>query len=266
MKKTNDTQKLVVKQVKPKCYICGRSGKIYALISLVGIFVCGAMLGWFQSNYVNKKNAVEPVKNIVVEHEGEKLTPCQVREEALLRRIVEFNHYENARTYAMLVKIGCPENVEKYTELAINEKQISDAESALDNNGTDYTVQPNDAPCLVIEKNLLKHGLKNDCEYKGDAYECYANNAQVYAQAAKEGCPEHAEFYKQRALEQIQISDGIRPQNLYRNAYEGQTVSIVNAYNALQMKEQAKKYLKKIEKLVGPGVDFIMEIQRTIEE
>ena len=32
------------------------------------------------------------------------------------------------------------------------------------------------------------------------------------------------------------------------------------------MQNEAKKYIKKVEKLVNPGVDFIMELQRVIEE
>ncbi len=252
-----------VKKVTPKCYICSRTSKISALIGLVGIFACGAMVGWFQANSVNKKTVTAPA----TETTTAKPTLCQIREDALLGRIGP-DHFENARTYAMLVKVGCPENADKYTQASINEKQISDAQNTLDKRGADYTIQPNDAPCLVIEKNLLSNNLINECEHRGEPYECYANNAAVYAQVAEEGCPEHAEFYKQRALEQIQISDGVRSQNVHPGGYafESQTRSIVNAYNSLKMKEEARKYLKKVEKLVGPGVDFIMEIQRVIDE
>ena len=40
----------------------------------------------------------------------------------------------------------------------------------------------------------------------------------------------------------------------------------VDTYKKLQMQNEAKKYLNKVEKLVNPGIDFIMELQRVIEE
>lgn len=246
-----------VKKVTPKCYICSRTSKISALIGLVGIFACGAMVGWFQANSVNKKTVTAPA----TETTTAKPTLCQIREDALLGRIGS-DHFENARTYAMLVKVGCPENADKYTQASINEKQISDAENALNGRSEDSDIQPNDAACIVIEKNL-KRRLNKECQYSGPASECYANNARVYAKIAEQGCPEHSEFYKQRALEQIQISDGVSEEG-FVSKYQARTV--VDAYNALKMKAEAKKYLKKVEKLVGPGVDFIMEIQRVIDE
>ena len=71
-------------------------------------------------------------------------------------------------------------------------------------------------------------------------------------------------MYKSKALAELEIVDGLRGDNEFIDDDEVRTT--VNTYKKLQMQNEARRYIKKAEKLINPGVDFIMELQRVIEE
>ena len=113
-------------------------------------------------------------------------------------------------------------------------------------------------PCQVIETTLLQY--VNSC----DAPDCHLNNAEIYSKIVEDGCVENRNKYGQMALDELQIADGVRIDET--NVNENEIRATVNTYKKLQMQNEAKKYLNKVEKLVNPGIDFIMELQRVIEE
>ena len=71
-------------------------------------------------------------------------------------------------------------------------------------------------------------------------------------------------FNTQKALNEIQIAEGVRVRD--GELSESEVKNTVNTYKKLQMQNEARKYIQKAEKLINPGVDFIMELQRVIEE
>lgn len=245
------------KIVNEKVYTYSRRQRILAWVALIGIFICGMMAGAF---IWQAKTVYTPDSAVQTELSG-----CQMRENALLAQL-NYNindadlrwattaHRHNADIYDRLAKWSCDENTDKY-------KEMRDAEFAtfevlrkiFDENIVD------DSPCAVIERNLLSN-IQN-C---GDSPNCHLENAEIYSKMAEDGCTENRQKYAQKALDELKIADGVRVNDA--NIDTSEIRSTINTYKKLQMQNEAKKYLNKVEKMVNPGIDFILELQRIIEE
>ena len=239
------------------CYICSRKQKIFAWIALIGIFLCGMMTGVSMWGYKHAHTADSGVYSV-------KMLPCEMREKALLANLSQDIddtwpdaanfHKRNADIYDNLVRAGCDENKEKYKELRDAEFSVYDV---LRHNG-EYLRAVQGQPCQVIESTLL--GYINDCPESN----CHLHNAEIYSKLVEDGCPENQQKYAKKALDELQIAEGVRVEE--NDVNKNEMRSTVNTYKKLQMQNEAKNYIKKVEKLVDPGVDFIMELQRVIEE
>lgn len=249
------------------CFLCSRKHKIIAWAALIGIFICGMMVGVSLWGYKHAHTAdskqnglVEYVKQAV--EPKEKLTPCEMREKALMANLVNDiddsrydaadSHKWNASVYEKLVIGGCPENREKNKELAQAEMSVF------------YVLNRDEVntgePCKVIESTLMRE-IITDC---GNNTECHLNNAEIYSKMVEDGCKENQGKYGRKALDELQIADGVRIHD--SDVRQDEIRAKVNTYKKLQMQNEARKYINKVEKLVNPGVDFIMELQRVIEE
>ena len=245
------------KIVKEKVYTYSRRQRILAWLVLIGIFVCGMMAGAF---IWQTKTAYTPDSAVQAESSA-----CQMRENALLAQVnygiddadlrwATNAHRHNADIYDRLAKWGCNENIEKYKEMRDAEFATFDVLRKIwDENIVD------DSPCAIIEKNLLSN--IQPCE---DSPRCHLENAEIYSKMAEDGCTENRQKYAQKALDELKIADGVRVNDTNINTSEIR--STVNTYKKLQMQNEAKKYINKVEKLVNPGIDFILELQRVIEE
>ena len=232
--------------------------QVLSWLALCGIFVCGVMAGAFIWESKTRYTAESDVqKNLV---------SCEMREKALLANlnanIDDSNfmyaanaHKHNADIYDNLVSHGCQEHSTKYKELRDAEYQTFDVLRRL---GNDYT---DTRPCVIIEKTLLANNIIDEC---GDSSDCHLHNAAVYSKIVEDGCEEFKQKYSQKALDELQIAEGVRIDDT--NVGNSEMRTTVNTYKKLQMQNEARKYIKKMEKLVNPGVDFIMELQRVIEE
>lgn len=259
------------------CFLCTRSQRIWAAFALGGLFLCGMMVGfsiWGDSNRLGRNAEVAQVRKGGLRRIHDILqkrkNSCEMREEALLQRVnigeqlSEGDHHENARIYALLVSQGCQENQEKFRELAIDEESVASALRAT------YVSEPIRA-CETIEQTLLErvrdceynHGSRNGADVNVLKNECYTRNAEIYISLMEKGCPENAQNYKQMAYNQLQIADGVVADS---GIDENVVRERVDVYKKLQMRNEAKKYLQKAERLINPGVDFIMELQHIIEE
>ena len=223
---------------------------------LIGIFICGVMVGAI--HWGNKPvNTADSGVQIEID-------ACQMREKALLTNLnTDINdssewaaeaHKHNADIYDRLSKWGCHENSDKYKEMREAEFATFDVLNKIWNENF-----VDDAPCAVIERSLLSN--IHNC---GDSPNCHLDKAEVYSKIAEDGCAENRQKYAQKALDELQIAEGVRIDE--REIGNNEIRTTVNTYKKLQMQNEAKKYLNKVEKLVNPGIDFILELQRVIEE
>ena len=258
------------------CYICSRKQKIWAWILLFGIFGCGVMTGLSPIGHkitntpdsTVKSESSEP-ENVVEIVDPEPQTPCQINEKVLKTRLVRniddnnpnaFNaHQNNMLIYKRLFNTGCLENRDYFSEMASNERIYMDALTGIQKKNNESV----ERPCREIESALSRR-IISGCDTNQYVSECHLNNAEVYSKLAEDGCEENVELYRKNALDELQIADGVRINASDVNPREVR--STINTYKKLQMQNEARRYLNKVEKMLDPGIEFIMELQKVIEE
>lgn len=239
-------------EVKNNCYVCTQGHKILAWAVLVGIFLCGMMTGVSLWGY---KHVYAPESGVykVSDNLKNKQT-CEEIEEKLLGYISDDDYAQNLKIYNVLSVRGCEENRAYFTDMAVREHMLLNTMDEV------FNETVTERPCQVIERQLSAQLSMGDSVNSW----LHSRNAKIYSQMAEDGCAENAKKYKQLALNELQIAEGIRVDE--NDIDQSEMLTTVNTYKKLQMQNEAKKYIKKVEKLVDPGIDFIMELQRVIEE
>ena len=233
-----------------------RRKKVLMWFVFIGIFVCGMMAGAFMWQNKNMRAANSNVNN-----ENEPVDSCVLLRDILLERISDDNgswnpvevHENNAKIYDRIVAVGCEQDAAVYKEKAALERRIAENLRIVDENVDD------ESPCMVIEKTLLRR-VNPNCSNSW----CYLDNAEIYSKMAEDGCPGNKDINKRKALDELQIAEGVRVND--EDIEQGEIRSAINTYKKLQMQNEAKKYLNKVEKMINPGIDFILELQKIIEE
>ena len=93
--------------------------------------------------------------------------------------------------------------------------------------------------------------------------ESHIENAKIYANLSERGCPENSEKYKLLAKQELEIARALYDDNM-ENKYE--SVEIVETYKRLQMQAEAERMIEKAKKLTNPAIDFIIQLEKIIEE
>lgn len=284
----------------------GRAHKFWGIVALAGLFACGLMVGMGinknktdiqeigmtasqcdnlamelinaarcvadscitrirELNEVYTKNCVG--RTVMMEQvESEKTTSqvqdntdkktCEVIENLLESRLFlkesdNINiHINNVDVYENLVANGCPENTEKYKELIARENAII---AALQSAGQ----RENSKTCQEIEQVLS--GM---IDMFPRSAEQYINNAQIYANLSERGCPENSQHFVELAAKELEIARALRDDEFN----ESETVEVVQTYKRLEMKQVAKEVLDKVQKLTDPAIDFILQMEKIINE
>ena len=122
--------------------------------------------------------------------------------------------------------------------------------------------------CKRIEKvwldrlNELEFQADNEVDSEHDA-QFYINRAKIYANLADRGCAENVDVYKELAKKDLDIARALNHDSLddRREATE-----MVETYKRLQMQAEATKMIEKAKKLTNPAIDFIIQLEKIIEE
>ena len=96
--------------------------------------------------------------------------------------------------------------------------------------------------------------------------EDHINNAQIYANLSERGCPENSEKYKQLAKQELEIARAINDDSMKEGYEQDESVQIVETYKRLQMQQEAERMIEKAKKLTNPAIDFIIQLEKIIEE
>ncbi len=125
--------------------------------------------------------------------------------------------------------------------------------------------KPKENICIRIEKVWLDRlaEIQNIELIRDDDAQFYINRAKIYANLADRGCPENAEIYKELAKKDLEIARDLNHDSLddRREATE-----MVETYKRLQMQAEATKMIEKAKKLTNPAIDFIIQLEKIIEE
>ena len=237
MKKTTKKQVKETKLTKAtNVCTCSRGHKIWAAIALVGLFACGLFVGLsYNSGNENKRLALGVEECDAIAQEIINITKTGATSETVgtLRELNEA--YSN----------GCA------GRLVIIEKEAVE---------TKTTEHPEIiATCSRIEQ-LLKERLSP--ETSTDFYD-HLYNADTYSTLAEKGCSENADMYKSLALREIEIATALQPaESMGENSVE----VVIDTYKKLDMQKEAQVFLDKIEQLTDPAIDFILKMEKIINE
>ena len=217
----------------------------------------------------NFRHGAQPVQ-VKPEVKPEKLptVTCEAIEKLLKQELTDENslswddHRQNMDVYTRLAKNGCEKNRVEYQKMAQREQEIM---VALDREMlVDEVVQDSKSTCEEIERVLSMKircaGKYDTCFDAGD----HVINAQIYANLSERGCPENSEKYKELAKQELDIARALTDDDIERNQREA--TEMVETYKRLQMQQEAAKMIEKAKKLTNPAIDFIIQLEKIIEE
>lgn len=239
------------KQENVKVACCSTRQKIWGVVALGGLFLCGLFVGAAINGNKNMPDAV------VAQPDTADMETCRVIENFLLRRVNPIDssqialHSENIDIYKMLIENGCPENVERYLGLLTQETAIIEI---LKSNQMPVSTHT----CSEIEEVLMQ-SLPSDNMQDSDVR---IERAKIYANLSERGCPENSQQYVNLAAKELEIARALRDDKFDT----AETVEVVETYKRLEMKQAASEVLDKVQKLTDPAIDFIIQVQKIIEE
>ena len=91
----------------------------------------------------------------------------------------------------------------------------------------------------------------------------HIENAKIYANLSERGCPENSEKYKQLAKQELEIARALNDDSVRD---EEETTEIVETYKRIKMQAEAEKMIEKAKKLTNPAIDFIIQLEKSINE
>ncbi len=217
------------------------------------------------AGFVPADVAATTTPDVVVD---ENLKPCE-RIELILSDNIDENTSRienlayNATVYKRLVANGCPENAQKWQQLYDDtivigngiDKEYFQTELNL---RTETNPVKNETTCQEIER-LLKSRIINGA---GDEVAYHLENADVYSTLAARGCSGNADMYKSLALRELEIVSALSDDELGAR----DTEIVIDTYKKLNMQNQAREFLNKIQKLTNPAIDFILSMEKIINE
>ena len=193
---------------------------------------------------------------------------CEAIEKLLKNELSDENsldldaHKNNMDVYTRLAKNGCEKNRGSYAKMAQREQEIM---VALDREMVvDEVVEDGKSTCAEIERVLT---MKLRCRGKYETcfdVDDHVRNAQIYANLSERGCAENSQKYKELATQELEIARALTDDNVSQNQHEA--TEMVETYKRLHMQQEAAKMLEKAKKLTDPAIDFIIQLEKIIEE
>lgn len=180
--------------------------------------------------------------------------PCEIVEEVLSEGLLPAGHFDydnpkhNLEIYQKLVRYGCPENQDKYYNAINAEQQII---RALD--------EQQKTTCEQIEDSLIPRLPYGGAEANTNQR---IERAKIYAVLAERGCPENSGRYADLAKQELEIARALQDDEFS----EGDTIEVVETYKRLNMQAAAQEIFETAKKLTDPAIDFILEIEKIINE
>lgn len=234
---------------------CSRRQKIWGVIALVGLFACGWMVGASVNKWRADMNTSDTGDAEVSQPVAAPAAPreCEVIEDYIKHELdVTTDDEEYTSLYRLLLDYACPENRDGYLAQAQMRRRVEEAK---------YYARQNQQKqlCTRIEEELLSKLLK---EGQATPEYLHENNAIIYANIADRGCPQNKDKYTELARQELELMRAITNDELSEN----EALTAARTYKRLQMQAAAEDVLDKVKKLTNPAIDFIMEMERIINE
>lgn len=201
-------------------------------------------------------------------HEVEKLSEetCEAVEELLLRGLGDESNADcggmcdNVRIYMEVIKKGCSENRGKYVELLERSQALAHAvcgDMYEHTYGCAESANREGTTCEKVEREILER-ISSDCS----GVNCHLDNAKWYAILAERGCAGNHDKYVDMTSQELYIARALQDDKFS----EGDTIEIVETYKRINMEQAAKDVFEKMQKLTNPAIDFILQVEKIINE
>ena len=201
--------------------------RFWGIIALAALFGCGIMLGIGLNT--DKQQKVESA-----------FSEWQCSE---LRSNIAKNMYPNVEVLEQMYEIYNENCAGRVFERPVQSQPEEKLESK--------------KPCEQVEILLLERLWPAN----GDA-EDRIDRAKVYAQVSERGCPENSQKYENLAKQELEIARALADDHLS----EDETIEVVETYKRLNMQAAAEEILETAKKLTNPAIDFILEVEKIINE
>lgn len=228
--------------------------KFFGWLALAALFGCGVMVGLVVNGRPAPVAEVEQVAAPAPVVDAQPKETCEIIEELLLERLAPMDsqdvrdHEYNIDVYEKLVMNGCSQNQQRYHNAAQSERQIV---AALQNSETGQQT------CEQIEALLLRQLP----EANGRSYD-RIDRAKIYANLSERGCAENSAKYVDLAKQELEIARALED-----DEFENQeTIEVVETYKRLNMQAAAEEIFETAKKLTNPTIDFILEVEKIINE
>lgn len=197
---------------------------------------------------------------------------CEAVEELLAQQLNPENslnpddHTRNSDLYEKMYEQGCEKNKDKWLKLSEREENIAKAINLYGDREiiTDEEYLKENSTCKKIEKTLIQNLNCFDIDHHYCSANAHIDDAKIYANLSERGCPENSERYKILAKQELEIARALTDDNVESDPH--QSVEIVETYKRLQMQAEAEKMIEKAKKLTNPAIDFIIQLEKIIEE
>lgn len=213
-------------------------GKFGIVVCFVGLFVCGLAVGWGLNSEKIKTKRVGMSEGQCIQ---------------LANQIINTGTSYNTTT----------EQIHKLKELNdIYSKNCAGRVIEVVPQKPEPKSQPLPAhTCAAIEEVLKKQlsWYQEDSVKSGDHLE----RAQIYANLANRGCEENRAEYRELALREIELARAITDDKFYN---DNEIVEMIDTYKKLNMKAEAEKVFDMMKKVTDPAIDFILQVEKIINE
>lgn len=205
--------------------------RVYGMIGMVVLFLMGVLVG-FILNGSDRTN-----HSMMTKDQCEYLS-------VKMQRAIENNSYEEI---GLLNKIYSENCLDRRFDTPKPQPKVEKNKMA-------------EITCGKIE-TVLARKLNND-DSDINVWN-HINDAQIYANLSERGCPENSEKYKQLAKQELEIARALNDDSV-EDTYE--TTEIVETYKRIKMQAEAEKMIEKAKKLTNPAIDFIIQLEKIINE
>ncbi len=111
--------------------------------------------------------------------------------------------------------------------------------------------------CAEIERLLARR-----LPVANDDADNRIDRAKIYASLAERGCVENSANYAELARQELEIARAIEDDDFDHD----EAIDVVETYKRLQMQNAAQEILDKAKKITNPAIDFIIELEKIINE
>ena len=240
------------KSKKTYTLVYTRSQKIKGWLALIMLFVCGLMTGLgIGHKTIESQHTISQATQ-----QSQQKETCAVIEEIQLGYLADESssnietHKSNIRIYETLFQHGCPENKDSYRMAISREMEIVAALSGQQNM---------QSTCQQIEASLLERLPYGGVEVDADNR---IERAKIYANLSERGCTENKAKYVELAKQELEIARALEDDEFDND----ETIEVVETYKRLNMQAAAEEIFETAKKLTNPAIDFILEVEKIINE